>query len=82
MQFYHGGISDPAMCSPAGIDHAVTLVGFGTSVKPFWIIKNSWSTYWGEQGYYRLVRNKGACGVNYYVTTSQVKKQEAPEVYV
>merc|ERR1712032_82177 len=37
MQMYTGGISDPWFCSPSGIDHAVTLVGFGTEgSKPFW----------------------------------------------
>jgi len=49
MQMYTGGISDPWFCSPSGIDHAVTLVGYGSEDgKPFWTIKNSWSASWGE----------------------------------
>ncbi|CAH1238688.1 CTSF [Branchiostoma lanceolatum] len=73
MQFYTGGIADPWFCSPSGIDHAVTLVGYGTeSGNPYWLIKNSWSSLWGEEGYYRLIRGKDACGMNQMVTTAVI----------
>lgn len=90
MQMYMGGISDPWFCNPMGIDHAVTLVGygeeeednqFGTATVPFWIIKNSWGPDWGEKGYYRLVRGKGKCGMNRMVATAVVAKSET-EIFV
>jgi len=75
MQFYSGGIADPSEedCDHGYVDHYVTLVGFGTSTgKPYWVIKNSWGEDWGEDGYYRIVRGKNACGLNNWVTTALI----------
>merc|ERR1711979_180689 len=67
MQFYHGGIASPwrILCNPKSLDHGVALVGFGAQTsKKYWIIRNSWGPTWGEGGYYRIIRGKGACGLN------------------
>ena len=61
MQSYSGGIYNNIRCNPHNLNHAVTVIGY---TPDSWIIKNSWSTGWGEQGYMRLARNKGnMCGV-------------------
>jgi len=67
LQFYESGIDVPGphQCDPEQVNHGVLLVGYGVQNDiPFWIIKNSWGTSWGEKGYYRLIRGQGACGVN------------------
>jgi cathepsin F len=70
MQMYVGGISDPLICDPKHLNHGVLLVGFGWGKsllgkeEPYWIIKNSWGSGWGEKGFMRIVRNKGKCGLN------------------
>jgi len=40
-------------------DHGVLVVGYTSE---YWIVKNSWSTKWGESGYIRLKRGN-TCGI-------------------
>ena len=43
-------------------DHAVLLVGYGTeNSMPYWLIKNSWSHNWGDNGFIKI--RHGLCGV-------------------
>uniref|UniRef100_A0A6G1SF32 Cathepsin L n=1 Tax=Aceria tosichella TaxID=561515 RepID=A0A6G1SF32_9ACAR len=61
---YKSGIFNDATCGHLqNPDHAALIVGFGIDPKEgeYWIVKNSWSTSWGEEGYIRIKR--GLCGI-------------------
>ncbi|XP_044435943.1 vignain-like [Triticum aestivum] len=72
---YRGGLFDGPCNTTLG--HAMTLVGYGTTGHSdpygepegvdYWLLKNTWSTAWGEAGYMRLRRGAeakgGVCGV-------------------
>ncbi|RHY08522.1 hypothetical protein DYB36_012634, partial [Aphanomyces astaci] len=63
---YKGGIV--SQCPGAETDHAVTVVGYGTSTSKdeYFKIKNSWGAQWGDKGYIYLKRGmneKGVCNI-------------------
>ena len=67
-QSYGGGVFGG--CTDNNTNHAVTVVGYGTEHgEDFWLIKNSWGSGWGEEGYIRLRRGVGMCGVGSTMVT-------------
>ena len=43
-------------------NHAVLLVGYTST---YWLIKNSWGTWWGDKGFIKLARGN-TCGIANY----------------
>ena len=67
---YAGGINMYDTCNPKTINHAIQLNGWGSeNGTDYWIGRNSWGTYWGERGFFRIVRgSKYKPGVAYWAT--------------
>lgn len=68
-QMYSSGIYSDLSCGNQ-LDHGVLIVGYGYDLfhdMEYWIVKNSWGTQWGEDGYIRMKRNiqdsSGLCGI-------------------
>jgi len=62
---YKSGILDSTACGTS-LDHAVAAVGYGSEGgKDYYIVRNSWTTSWGDQGYIKIaaVEGKGICGI-------------------
>ena len=65
-QFYRSGVYK-ANCGNK-LDHGVLAVGYGTlDATDYWIVKNSWGTIWGDNGYILIEKGSdisgGECGI-------------------
>ena len=48
----------PSPHNASEIDHDVELTGWGVTSTgvPYWVARNSWGTYWGERGWFKILR--------------------------
>lgn len=59
--------NDPNCFANGILNHNVVVVGFNLLAPlPYWIVRNSWGSSWGEAGYMNLAIAGGAgiCGIN------------------
>jgi C1A family cysteine protease len=67
-QSYSGGVLTASTCG-TNLDHGVLIIGYGTeNGQDYWLVKNSWGTTWGENGYVKIARSSstndaGICGI-------------------
>jgi C1A family cysteine protease len=51
-------------CLGSQLDHGVLIVGYDMAPPtPYWIIKNSWASSWGENGYIRVEYGTNQCNI-------------------
>jgi len=69
-QDYQSGIMTSWECAWVNIlDHCVQAVGWSLNAPtPYWSVRNSWNTDWGENGYIRLEYGANTCGLTYDAT--------------
>lgn len=63
---YKPNTSECQTAANNGAGHAITVVGYGTDTSsgyPYWLIKNSWGTGWGNGGYFKLYRGTQLCSM-------------------
>jgi len=67
-QSYSSGVLTSSSCG-TNLDHGVLIVGYGEeSGQKYWLVKNSWSESWGQNGYVKIARSEstndaGICGI-------------------
>ena len=63
---YKSGVyhSDDCPNGQHDVNHAVLAVGYGTQDgMDYWLVKNSWSESWGNEGYFKIQRGVNMCGI-------------------
>jgi len=69
LQFYKGGTITHGCTTKQ--NHAVVIVGYGfDSTGHYWLVRNSWGSWWGVYGYFQMRRGSNTCGIGAYAASA------------
>lgn len=44
--------------------HAIKIIGYGVeNTLPYWLVANSWTTTWGDKGFFKILKGQDECGI-------------------
>ncbi|XP_026806050.1 cathepsin O-like [Rhopalosiphum maidis] len=66
-QFYVGGVLSQCDNSMTSLNHAAQIVGYKLGENPYYILKNSWGTNFGNDGYIYVAIGNNECGIGWEV---------------
>merc|ERR1712217_248986 len=72
-QTYQGGVITSASGCGTAVDHAVQATGYNAEGN-YWIVRNSWGTTWGEDGFVWVEYGANVCAITYQSTIVTVEK--------
>eukprot|EP00607_Mallomonas_marina_P000675 CAMPEP_0182429352 /NCGR_PEP_ID=MMETSP1167-20130531/27042_1 /TAXON_ID=2988 /ORGANISM="Mallomonas Sp, Strain CCMP3275" /LENGTH=308 /DNA_ID=CAMNT_0024612893 /DNA_START=382 /DNA_END=1311 /DNA_ORIENTATION=+ len=79
LKYYYGGVIE--WCGPDGpISHGVQVVGLNMvdPKTPYWIVRNSWGSDWGVDGYFFVGFGSNTCNISYYSSFTEPMKYGVP----
>lgn len=75
-QSYKEGVLTDAEACGTQVNHAVTVVGYGSDRQAgeYYLVRNSWGESWGDSGYVKIgtAEGEGICGINQFVAFADV----------
>ena len=77
---YRSGVYKAAGGTEMGA-HAVRMIGWGAeSGEKYWLVANSFGRKWGDQGYFKIARGIGECGIEENVVAGRYRTNATTNV--
>eukprot|EP00483_Globobulimina_turgida_P008983 UN09001 len=69
LEEYTGGVFSERKVFPV-LNHEISVIGWGITAadEEYWVVRNSWGTYWGEEGFFRIQMYSDNLGIEWDCT--------------